>query len=463
MNSNSTDRSIPTHAKALILLVSYAFYPANEIGARRTTALAKYLVTQGYRVAVVSSFGGLDVTMGSQILPGITAIPVPPPPKTLIKSIVALKKCLTKLFGRSSAPSPSTTSKNFPTNVIPKGTFKNIFFRILCFVDEYKRWSWRASRATIDVARQHTPVVIISSGPPHTALLAGTLAARTLHIPHIADLRDPWTDCVTANPNRRLDYLLQRPLEKWVIRSAACITSAGAMVAEQLAKRFSDSQGKVHLVRNGYDGDCTNVPQNPERTLSILFAGELYLGRDPFPILEALERLLQRSDVDATRIKVTFMGRVDHYDGRSLSDWLVGTRLSQSMTLVSHSPAEVVKQAAMDATVLLNLAQRQPYSVPAKTYEHLTLGREILIFCENDSETACLVKGIKGINQVDPTEPLQLDRVLLELYRRHAVEGRIISPSADEIHNFSRATANREFLRLIKDTLNISHNVRHMA
>jgi hydroxymethylglutaryl-CoA reductase (NADPH) len=54
-----------------ILLVTYHFYPSTEIGARRVTALARYLVDQGFRVVVVSEFGGHQCAVGSEVLPGV--------------------------------------------------------------------------------------------------------------------------------------------------------------------------------------------------------------------------------------------------------------------------------------------------------------------------------------------------------------------------------------------------------
>jgi hypothetical protein len=41
-----------------VLIVAEAFHPSNEIGARRATALARYLAVCGIRVVVVSAFGG---------------------------------------------------------------------------------------------------------------------------------------------------------------------------------------------------------------------------------------------------------------------------------------------------------------------------------------------------------------------------------------------------------------------
>ena len=292
MSNPPLDQQMSCTSGPLVLMISYDFFPSTQIGARRTSALAKFLVTQGYRVAVISAFGERDVTAGSQIMPGIIAVPLRRPPRILIDSIVTLKRRITKSTAHVKTPSRGASPGRTTASPIPHHTPKETFFRVLCFVDEFKRWSWRASRAAINTAKEYNPALIISSGPPNSALVAGAFAARKLRIPHIADLRDPWTDSITANPRYRIDYLLQRPLEKWVVRTAARITSAGANVANLLATRYPGSRHKIIVVRNGYDGNSVTEKSNTNGKLSILFAGELYLGRNPFPILESLETLL---------------------------------------------------------------------------------------------------------------------------------------------------------------------------
>jgi len=70
-----------------VLLISYHFHPTNEIGGRRTTALARHLAARGLRVIVVSAFGQQEVRAGAEILPGIIAIPVKQPRRLLLDSL----------------------------------------------------------------------------------------------------------------------------------------------------------------------------------------------------------------------------------------------------------------------------------------------------------------------------------------------------------------------------------------
>jgi hypothetical protein len=242
-------------------------------------------------------------------------------------------------------------------------------------------------------------------------------------------------------------------LERWVVRSAGAITSTGANVARILSERYPGVGGKTHVIRNGFDGSMTDFPAATGGRLSILFAGELYVNRNPFPILAALEALLHRPEIEPERIKVTFMGRCATYNDAPLVDWLRGRKCESVVTLLPQMPQEAVAKAVSESTVLLNLAQQQPLSVPAKTFEHLASGREILLICEDDSETAQLVANIRGVIQTDPRSPEALERALLDLYQRHAVQGVLSAPAANQVAQFARESVNESFLSVMRALL----------
>jgi glycosyltransferase involved in cell wall biosynthesis len=288
-------------------------------------------------------------------------------------------------------------------------------------------------------------------------LLAGTRTGRKLGIPHIADLRDPWTaHTAMALPDRRVELALLRRLERWVVNSAAAVTSTGATVARLLASQYPGTGSKIHVILNGFDGEIVKPAISTGRRLSILFAGELYAKRNPFPLLTALETLLSRPDVDAARIKLTFMGRCATWEDQSLSEWVRGKRCETVVTILPQMPQAAVVEAMKDSTVLLNLAQQQPLSVPAKTYEHLASGKEILLLCENDSDTAQVVAGMHGIHQVDQSDPGALQNALLDLYQRHVVLDRPLAPTEEQVRRYSRSTANEQFLAVMNSVAQLS-------
>lgn len=434
-----------------ILLVTYHFHPSTEIGARRVTALARYLAGQGFRVVVVSQFAGHEYASGAEILPGVIAVPVAQPRRLLIDPLVALKQLSTAGTADDAAsPKPPPTRAGLAVPA-PNWRLRDLFFGMVCFIDPYKRWSLHASRAAVRAGREFGARVILSSGPPHSPHVAASRAAGRLGIPHITDLRDPWADDPgAATSGTTAEENLLRRVEGWVMKRAAAITSTSAAVAKLLARNHAGVAAKIHVVRNGFDGELVEAPTATGGRLAILFAGELYLGRDPFPLLSALEALVADPQVDASRITLTFMGRCSTYGGQSLGEWLRGKRCEPIVKVLGHMPASAVTQAAREATVLLNLAQQQPLSVPAKTFEHLASGREILLVCENDGETAQLVAGIRGVKQVDQADAATLESALRDLYQRHVVQGQLTAPDVAQVRAFSRAAANAQLLSIMR-------------
>ena len=433
-----------------VLILSYSFHPSNEIGARRTTALARYLADQGVRVLVISAFGDKPVESGSEIYPGVIAVPVKRPRRRLLDLLIRLKRATTRRNARSGG---DRTAQDLSPDTAPAETrglrswLRDWYFRILYFIDQYKRWSWRAAAAAIRAGRENRAGLLVVSAPPHSTLLAARRAARRLGIPYVADLRDAWSDdLAVAHPERRFELRLMRSLESSVMQDAAAVTTTSASVAALLKTRYPGRRDRVHVIRNGYDGDIAPGVVETGGRLSILFAGELYVHRSPYPLLAALERFLEDPAIDPHRIRLTFMGnRAGQFSDQALNSWMRGKRCAPIIRLLPSQSSDAVAREVAQATVLLNLAQEQHLHVPAKTFEHLASGREVLLICESDSETAQVVSGITGIMQVDPREPGALITALADLYRRHVVEGRAAVPAAEAVRTFSRAPSNARF------------------
>jgi hypothetical protein len=430
-----------------VLIVSFAFEPSSEIGARRITALARFLGERGVRVLVVSAFGGQPVARGTELFPGVIALPVRRPPRPWLDLLVALKGWVRAHGAEDGAPALGAHEPN-ATGIAAR--LRDDYFRVVHFIDQFKKWSWRAAAEAARAGREHRAALLIASAPPHSTLLAGAWAARRLNIPFIADLRDPWSDTLEgAHPERRSELRLVRTLESWAMQRAAAITSTSASAAALLARRNPRLTSRMHVVRNGYDGAIAPALTNTGGRLSILYAGVLYLWRTPYPLLAALERLLSRPDVDSSRVRLTFMGdKIGSFSGPSLERWLQGKRCAAVVRVLPRQTPEIVAREVAQATVLLNLAQQQHLQVPAKTFEHLAAGREVLVIAESDCETAQAIAGVRGVTRVDQSDPEALEATLLDLYRRHAAGTALVPPEAD-VGRFSRALANERFAAIL--------------
>jgi serine acetyltransferase/glycosyltransferase involved in cell wall biosynthesis len=404
-------------------------------------------------VVVVSEFGGKPLETGSQLFPGVIAVPVKHPRRRLLDLLIRLKRAAVSQSDAGTRGDGATpgVAETPPAAMRLRATLREWYFRVIYFIDQHKRWSWRAAAAAIRAGREERASLLIVSAPPHSAMLAAAWAARRLRIPYVADLRDAWCDeLAIVHPRRRLELRLMRILERYVLEGAAAVTTTSASVAALLGSRYAAPTNKVHVIRNGYDGDVAPGLVHTGGRLSILFAGELYVHRTPYPLLGALEALLERPGVDPDRVRLTFMGtRAGEFSDQALISFMRGKRCAAVVRLLPPQSADAVAREVAHATVLLNLAQEQRLHVPAKTFEQLASGREVLLVCEKDCETAQVVSGIAGIIQVDQRDPESLLTALADLYRRHVVEGVASVPAETDVRRFSRAPCNERFHALL--------------
>ena len=136
------------------------------------------------------------------------------------------------------------------------------------------------------------PDVIVVSGPPFSAYLAGRRLARRWGVPWVADYRDLWTNSnyyICGPIRRRMD----RVVERWILRTVALTITVSEPLAEDLRRDFGV---RCEVVMNGYEADEFG-PRRAEPTtglpLRLVYTGEIHVGRsDPASFLEAIGGLV---------------------------------------------------------------------------------------------------------------------------------------------------------------------------
>ena len=322
---------------------------------------------------------------------------------------------------------------------------------MLRVVDDKKMWSIRSGRRLRLLAARYSASVVVVSAPPISPLCATVFTARMLKLPVVVDLRDPITDIGAANDERSFTrrWAARRFVERYVIAHADAVVTTTPGLRDRLRARYPGASARITCIYNGFDGEMTPAKVNTGNHLIIVYAGELYLNRNPFPFLEAVDRLLNRSGVDESRIRIVFAGECEFHGGISVRAWSSARRCGRVLTICPPLDASRLKQIYEEATLLLNFAEGQPIQVPAKTFELLSLGREVLVACEPYSDTSRIIAGIDGVFGVRLSETEQLDDLLREFYRRHVVEGRMSPPTRESVLRYSRALQNERYCMLI--------------
>ena len=444
---------------AATIVVAYHFYPSPEVGAKRMSALADHLRRNGQLVTVVSAFEGLESLDQDDVrweqLRRYQLIRIPIVRSRSLAFLVRMKSRLRRLRSTASPGSrsaePGTLAKVGNPEVARSRSLRRLLFDILHVIDDKKRWSLHAMRKIMSAQEVPRTGVMIVSGPPMSTLLGAVLAARRLGIPIVVDLRDPI--CIqTAKGTPDHGFQAQwgrRALERYVLRRATFVTTTSPSLRKRLQITYPEVGDRISCIYNGFDEEPLPERSSTGNRLVVVYAGALYINRNPFPFLESVGHLLTQDDVDASRVEILFAGECDQYRGISLRRWLADRPWGDAVKIYPRLDSRDLMQLYERATLLLNFAEGQRTQVPAKTFELLALGRELLVLCEPDSDTAALVQGITGVSCAQSGDEVALRRLLLDVYQRHVVQGTLRAPLLREISQYSRAAQNERFVAVL--------------
>ncbi len=385
-----------------ILVVAYHFWPEEEVGALRWSALTKYLSRSGWDVEVVTAASGphnRDDVKIHRRSPGFATrdlypklkrrflrqrTPEPPPP------------------GPGTDPPPSPAGPASRKKSGPQQAVRYLLRHALELPDYARGWITRGKSMAKNVARDFRPDVVVSSGPPHSSHLVGRAAAGLAGVPHVMDLRDPWITGLTEETSKMTSALSRKTLR---FLEKKCFRSAGAIVVN--TDRLSETirsvyEGPIHFVRNGLDIECLpSKPNTPNERFTISYVGTLYYNRDIAAPLRAFNKLRQSNNGATDSMRFEFAGKVD---GSHLNDFnavLKELNLGESFSNRGLVPRTEALEMTQESDIALVLAQGQASQIPAKLYECAQLGRRTLVLTEKDSATYREAERI-GVRAVDP-------------------------------------------------------------
>jgi hypothetical protein len=194
-------------------------------------------------------------------------------------------------------------------------------------------------------------------------------------------------------------------------------------------------------ITNGFDPD--SFPRRAPRAgksnqLVLLHTGELYVGRDPRPFLDALR------DINNPSVRVRFLGRATVGDLDLQAE--IGRRgLHRIVELGGQVAYEesLRAMAAADVLILFDSPGRR-VGVPAKLYEYLGAGAAVLALTEPEGDAAWVLRQSGVLHRIaSPKDPAQIRKALTELVGCLSA-GQPISPTPERLAAFTRESIGRE-------------------
>jgi len=434
-----------------ILIVSYHFYPSGAIGAKRMSEFALFLLEKGIDVKVLcESIRNKD--SHAELAARISGVD-----KTEIWAPRPIIDPLLALLSRKRTQQQSKSRQDQDTAVVEiRSGLEHIpFWRkhyraAVLLIDRNKLWSVLAAvtGALLRIRRRYD--VIISTGPPMSPHLAGMLIALAHRAVWIADFRDPWigTHFMRAEGVIYWRLRLERAALNACSRNCSRIVCASPGIVESVTQGNPEYAEKCTVITNGFDWRLP--PKLNDGRLQLLYAGSLYMRRDPFPFFKAVAKLLSNPNVDRRKVTIIFVGNCESFGGVSTREWLEKHKLQDVVEINSPVTTEILKALIAESDVLLNFAQGQPFLIPGKTFECIGASRFALVLTEEDSVTAEVVRESGTGIVVPPGDPVRLANVLEKLYDRFVRHGEPFVPDEHRIAKFSRELKNSSLLKIAK-------------
>lgn len=444
-----------------VLLVSYHLYPDAEVGARRPSELMLYLSRNGYMVDALAArprrSDRTDADLASR-LEGLRVMRVSQPPDVTSWLWRHLKPLASKVLrglrsggDRQSRHSSAASSNEATSEKSPASAIRRQYFAALAFLDSRKGWAILSMlRLCFNWSRRYQ--IVISSGPPSATHVVGCFAAWLHRAGFVMDFRDPWVgySYLTRDDSHPILGRLERWAERSCIRRARAVAVTTPGIGRLLVARYPEYAHKIKVVYNGYDGEAGGAPSQPPGRFDMLYAGTLYLNRDPFPILEAFKSMLSMPGIQRGKTSLTFVGQCDTWNGRSLPEWVEHNSMSDVVRVLPPVSRREIDELTARSSVLVNLAQGQPDQIPAKTFEYLASGKLMLLVSEESSSTAELVRGVSSVELVRPDDPVpKIAEVLARLYTATTIGDARLRTDPAQIARFARNEQNREFMGIL--------------
>jgi glycosyltransferase involved in cell wall biosynthesis len=380
-----------------LLMLSYHFPPSAASGAFRLLGFARHLPKFGWNTVVVAPPGlpwePSDPTLAARV-----------PPETVVYHV----------------PYPRRAPK------------------VLRWLAPYTVWLPYARRAARRAVRKHHPDVVLTSAPPHWIHLLGRYFQKHFELPWVADFRDPWITASFYPEARSWRRNWELFWERRVMHNADLVLHNAPRACAAVQAAYPHDANRMAWLTNGFDPeDFPRVEQHaPGGVVRILHAGQLYVGRDPRPLLDAIGGIPTEG---VPPFRVEFLGRTEYLKGADLAAEVRQRGLDARVLCRGQMSYQesLTEMCQADILLLLDTPGRK-IGVPAKLYEYLGAGRPILATAEDDGDMAAILRESGVPYRLAPTGDVpRIRQALLDTV--NGVAGGQMHGSADVVRQrFSR-------------------------
>lgn len=394
------------------LLFSYHFPPGTAAGAQRWDVFTRAGVERGWTFDVITA-AKVDAAPANA---PIRAHCVPHRPHWLNRSIdafVARRTAGRKPAGATNgaATTPATDSAAIGDQVMGKDEVRfprtrddlrrNVRAGLLHL--SWVPWMQDATAAGKALLRTNRYDVVLSSGPPHLGAEAARRTARAANVPLVVDFRDPWS-LIDVLPHWYASWAYYALAERYERRSVAAARLAVMNTTRATAAmRARYPHADLVTVPNGFNGETPVAQHDPSRFLMV-FAGNIYLDRDPRPLLAAVSQVARELRLTPDAFTLRFIGGELAYGGRSVTTLATDAGIPDGLVEARGAmPRRALFTEMAAAAMLVNLPQGAQLCIPSKVYEYLHFPAWVLGLEPEGSATHDVLQAV-GADLAPPTD-----------------------------------------------------------
>ncbi len=262
--------------------------------------------------------------------------------------------------------------------------------------------------------------VVITSGPPHMAHVAGERVARATGLPFVMDMRDPWV-LVQRLPESiasALWFWIAERYERRAVERTALVATNTEALRLAMSARYPGRDERFLIVMNGCDDDPLPESSNSD-CFRVAFAGEIYLDRDPRPLFAASAQVIRELGLAPTQFAIEMIGAVDRYGEKPVAEIAREEGIEEFVMLGPARPRREALSFLARAAVLVSLPQDSDMAIPAKIFEYIQFNAWVLAMATPESATGRLLANSPA-DVVAPGDRQALAAVLRERFLQHA-------------------------------------------
>ncbi len=322
------------------------------------------------------------------------------------------------------------------------------------FVPDRQERYWESTLPSIrSLAEAMNPTAVLTTSPPHSLHVIGRDLKRTLGIPWIADLRDPYLDDSRFGPKGVIGSLVRsrhEAFERSIYLEADLVVHAIQGHFAKARREFPDQAQHMRYVPNGFPDEMLALPgpapRPIERTMRLVSAG--VTGTHELAIVTAA---MERFGAREPRLEMRICGPspVDPlaHAGLSLAQVVYLGQLDHWRALHEIMAADVLLAA-------LSVERSKVGGCSSKLYEYMATGRPIVVINPTREDENLLSTNYDWFTILRKPSPDQVEDAVRAAVRRAIEPGAstTVRPAVERVRRvFRRSIGAAELIEELED------------